>query len=805
MSTTPAQIAARLRADLSPTQVIGFAATVVIAFVVYRLGDDAAFGIDPGDLLTGTVLVGAVSIAATLPARRAVVAAVALVAIWLGGYGILHEGPGWLDLGVSVHDAVGGAAFAGSSYLDHQMSGALMILATAAGAVLVSVLLARRGWGPRPAVEPAGAPAGTHRRRLLLTLAGGILVALTLLPDLDQVLIQDSRGALPGGWDYANLITWDWLQQRGLTPMGDYWYPYGSNWLLQDYPLGPAFRWGAQCLLLAALGWALWRLLGPRPGLVTLCLLAMVLVGLLDEESIIAPPSFWRYVPGLVLAVVYAGVGPLRHRRLTRGHLVFGLICALSATMEADVLLAGLAGAAFVALGELAFDRGLRTRDTLRAVLVDLTPVAAGIAFMLLVWTATGTLDENVRFFAGVRGVSAASAANQDQFGALMGLTADPSLTTALVIVPALLLVLGVTHRHAGDERSTASARLLFAAAGFTSIILAKHLVRPQGAIVLYAPLVILAWSVLILWRPTAPLRVAAAGLYLGVLLAALQTSAAIHPTDYLTDVVETPVRAVDNAQLVLDRDEVTAAANARFAPERFAGEPEKLFIADPLGPKLAGPGQNRFAVLGDAQILYILFSQRPPDHINFYDSSRRDEQRRYIDALEEIDPRRLVWRRDFAIDGLAYWTRNPLIFAHVIRRWVPETRGNPYDVLRRRRPGEPVALGFWRARLGGIDLGAIPSYSKGVDAERCSDGPDCVQYAVMRGTGNGNKVPIEVNGPRGRFAFSFTARPGVDRYAVRLDRLWFWPYVGAGARLRSATPGWRIEQRSLKTGDDLY
>ena len=769
-----------------------------------------AFGLDKADLLTGATLLGLLAALAALPARRAALGILALVAVWLAGYAVYRLVPDAIELPVPVSDAVGGAAYYISSYADQQVAAVVLIAIAIAVGVIVTIVSGRREGAPPAPEDPQARsddeearPAG--RRVKLVVLGSVALVSLTLLPDLQVALVDGTRGPLPGGWDDANLIAWDSFQQQGLTAMRDYWYPYGATWLLTDFPTGPVVRWLWQAALLSATGWALWRLVGPKPVRIALCLLALVAIGNLDRVDTLGLPFVWRYLPAFVVAVCYAAVGPLRHRRPTYGHLVFAAVCAMVGAVEADVLLAGLGGAAFVGLGELVCDRTLRTRATLRAAVVDLLPVGAAIAFTLLFWALTHSFSENLEWFTGARVVSASSAAVQGLFGALVGLGAEPSQVTLMVTIPALTLVVAFLVRAYGGAEGAVSSRLLLAASGVATVILAKHLVRPTGPLVGLVPLLALVWTAIVQWRARAIRTAIAAGAVIGAVLGTLQAIANVKPSRYLARAVATPVRAVDDLALVLDRGKVRAAGNGRFAPSRFDALPEKVVIADKLGGALSGPGDNRFATLGDAQVLYVLFGQRPPGLISLYDGGPIAQERRWIDSVRSMGTKLLVWRRDLAVDSVPYHVRAPLVFAYAIANFNPTIRAEPMDVLRLRRPGERPAESYWRARLGPtVELGGIPSYSRGDDIERCDGGPGCVPYAIVTRTGsNEPKVAFKVDGTP--YSVSLSRRSGVDTYAVRLDRLWFWPFARGARKLSVTSPGWKVERVGVKAGDDLY
>jgi hypothetical protein len=47
--------------------------------------------------------------------------------------------------------------------------------------------------------------------------------------------------------------------------------------------------------------------------------------------------------------------------------------------------------------------------------------------------------------------------------------------------------------------------------------------------------------------------------------------------------------------------------------------------------------------------------------------------------------------------------------------------------------------------------------------------------------------------------------RPGATEYAVRLDRLWFAPFVGAAPQVATGVPGFKVRLEGHRSGDDLW
>lgn len=783
-----------------------FVTTCVMVPIVRSIGNSRALGFDGFDLFAAAPLVGLAVLAAMLPRRQALWAGVALAATWLLAYVLYDQLPGPLGGSVPVDEAVGAASYYGTPYIGQQLAAFALIVMTG----VVATLLARRPVRLAPASTAADTvvePQPTRRARRLTVLATA-LVVLTRIPNLREQLVAQSYGPLPEIWDVTNQLTVGFFQQQGLRPMEDFWFPYGNQWVFNDFPLGPAAMFLWQALLLSLAAWALSRLIGPRPGRIAFCLLAIVAVGLFDIAGILIQPTVWRYAPGLVVALVYAAVGPLNHRTPGRGHGVLLVACAATAAMAFDVFTVALGGILFVALGAIALNATVGRRSLVRAAAVDLLPVIGGATFMLACWAVAGTFAENVRWYGDFLGSSAYHGAPQQLQGALLHLDVNPSVVLVLAAIPALLLVMAFVYGRLPGRTEHAVSAILFAAAGVSSVILAKHMIRPQGPVLLYPPLMALGMCAVLLWNAKSVRSWVAVALFAGALCSLLHPSGIGRFTVYASHVLLLPVTIADNLALIKDGRELRAAKKARFAPERFAASGDKKYIADPLAHALRGPGQSRFAVLGDSSLLYMLFDQKAPWHVQMFNMSPIDEQRTVTAALERMEPRHLVWRRDYKIDGVPYEVRAPLVFAYAIQRYVPEKNGDPWDLLRQRKPGEPPALGFWRARLGEtVDLGGIPSYSRGADAESCDGGPACAPYAVVTGkpAKDGEKIVIDVRAGRRHFKVALTGYEDDTRYSVRLDRLWFWPFVATGATLSTATPGWQVRRVDVDAGDDLY
>src|SRR5262249_27365478 len=120
--------------------------------------------------------------------------------------------------------------------------------------------------------------------------------------------------------------------------------------------------------------------------------------------------------------------------------------------------------------------------------------------------------------------------------------------------------------------------------------------------------------------------------------------------------------------------------------------------------------------VLSDDPIFYVLTGTRPYFHTNGYNAAPIQEQKRVLDLLKAAPPEVIVWRcEDGGVDGVPPAVRDPLLYEYVIPNYVPIEGPwvGPFALLRRRKPEEPVAIDFWRERLGPVvHLGHIPRFS---------------------------------------------------------------------------------------------
>jgi hypothetical protein len=747
------------------------------------------------------VLAGAALAVAAAPRRAAPWLLAALVSAWLVLY-VLYLAVKGLDYGLPVARTVGGGAYSDSGYFPTQV---VSLFALALAFVLAFVLRLRYG-AVAPAATPvaAAAPGGRTRgllRRPAAPVAGATaLLALTLQPDLWASLRGPGIGPVAPQWDLGNGLAWQFFLERGLEPVKDFFFPYGHLLAFTATPWGPMWRWFAYCFLLGVTAWAFWRLTD-RSRARTIVVVAAVTVFLYGWSGVLD-----RYFDALLVAIVYAAIGPLRSSRPTFGHLLMGLVALYATWLEPDVLLIAVAGMAFIVAGELVSGRvRLAPRTLLRRLAVDAAPLAL-VVLVPLTWLQEGSWSENWRFWLNLRVSSNTWAPDQHAFGALLHQELAPTSAMLGVMLPVVLLIAGLALGRLGRREEHAASMLVLIGAAACQVMLLKSLVRNASDNVVLFGFVMLVLAGIVLWNPRSVRLAAVVGVLAGAAFITLQQPRIV--TNYVRSAVDAPAHIVSSVKLHGEYAQVSAGERARFAPSRFKAWPEYA-MAGPLRAAMASSPNKTFAVLGDAALLYLLFDQPPPYHVELYNAARIDEERAYIDELERDRTEFIVYRRDVFQDAVPQDVRVPLIFDYVIRNYVPVSKSDTFDILKR-RDGQPIPVDYWRSRLDTLDLGFVPMHSSAAGDASCTGGAGCVPYAILRGHTSKSLQPVllRVTAADGTaFGAVVNTKAGHDTYAVRLDRLWFSPLVGPDPRVTVQVPasGWNVQVQGRRAGDDLY
>jgi len=218
----------------------------------------------------------------------------------------------------------------------------------------------------------------------------------------------------------------------------------------------------------------------------------------------------------------------------------------------------------------------------------------------------------------------------------MQGVTTDPTFEMALLGIPLLLLVTGLWTMLRADRTRALVAQLLVGGGAVSLVLVSKHLVRPQGELVLIAPLIALLFATLMLWSPRRLVVAVACGSFLGMVVYTVQQQKAV--TRYWDSATNAPERMVDSARFATNRSQQINKSAARFKVESYPNWTVEPAMAAALQAVRNASPDKSFAVVGDAQALYFLLDQPPPYQAQLYNASPENEQKAMIEALERED-----------------------------------------------------------------------------------------------------------------------------------------------------------------------
>ena len=169
------------------------------------------------------------------------------------------------------------------------------------------------------------------------------------------------------------------------------------------------------------------------------------------------------------------------------------------------------------------------------------------------------------------------------------------------------------------------------------------------------------------------------------------------------------------------------------------------------------------------------------------YNASPIYEQERMVRWLAEEKPEFVLFDpNSLSFDYVPSDVRIPLVYIAVIENYVPCDAVGRFQVLRRRRFDEPIAMSYWRDRLGAVtDFGRLLELSSFNKLTACTqqDASSCVDFLevdVPKSLSASSQitVPFEIAGQL--FGVQFEPHPGRTQYHLMLSRFWPWEVSGA-------------------------
>jgi hypothetical protein len=605
---------------------------------------------------------------------------------------------------------------------------------------------------------------GDQHAPVVLILSGVAVVCFLVSPDIFVVFNTIINRPFSPDWDGNNILVWAWLSFHGFQPLRDFWYPYGGMYLF-DLPAPWClvtrfiYKWWIygglfvvtyriSCRFISTLIFVTILFLGDRMGLFW---------------------GFWRYALGLLMVLSYIGI-----TSRGEGRVLFWTSTLFTAVFE-PLQLAYAAPAVAMKVG---LDFCQVGASNLRMFAVRLlqdfcVPAILTIALFVLLM-AIGEGQGLSDFLLGLGDASIYSAVPTNLVEAAW---APFSIGFIILAAPFVLLAIGLFDRIAiGRPERLADTMIVIGLFGFG--LLQKHLVRPIDWQLLFIPYTGLAFYLMLSVGRRGVVEFVTLGLLMGAAVAAFIQIGAFAA---LGEIVLSGPSSIANGVLAF------AAPNNRFAlaNERWYADDkfdmfvdEKAVIAEIA--RANGGRVPRIFVLGDSPVVYILADQAPPYHVNDYSATPVYEQRKILGFLDREKPPIVVWDPNTrSFDLFQSVVRNPLIYNAVIANYVPDRRVGRFELLRRRASNNPIALDFWRERLGSVvNYGHFARASTFPSLAPCpGDSSACQEFLVVtkkEPTMSGRVVVgIVVDGRR--FEIWMETVAGERELHVSLDRLWFW------------------------------
>jgi hypothetical protein len=679
-------------------------------------------------------------------------------------------------------------------------------------AVVVGLVYRHRQRDSHPAEDATPAPISRALPRGVPALLVAVPVAVvTLLAAPNLRLYIGPPSQLVPSWDANNFIFWQYLVQKTtLEPVKDFYWLYGFQWLVdKPVPWGllVSYCWFLSFWLFLALGTylALRRFFTGR-SLVSryLILTSLWLTAVITSDM----PFPTRYIAPLAAVLLFAGIDGARDRWWSWRRALFALALVDTALFEPAQAGYALVPIAFLVLAEFWTEirsaTGRRLAWMGRTATTIVLPLGAALSVLLLTGTATQTasLYDALTF-------SSSAYAFPSQVDTWV--THPTTLASSIFWAVPLTLVLGLTGLFVQRGRPRLNYAVVTALGLLGFMIMQKQILRPGIESQVWLPLVFgLAYWVTtdVLLAPSRhrPLLLALCGAAAALVLVSggyRQGWAAVRGG---------PARIGDSMHaLIHQRGTFAAQEREQFTAPVFARFTEDWPVVHALQAVQAVRQGRPVWILGDDSPITMMLGRSWPYYFNdMYDASPISFQKKLLSRLAKYPPARVVWNfapHAMIFDQVPMPVRVPLLYTWAVRNLIPAREIGTFEILRPRH-GEPVALAFWRNRIGArLDLGHVPAVAK-VRGEPCVAGPKCATYVEVRfppGTPRPPQVivPVTVGG----LPFEVAFEPGREsRYVVPLDRVWFWA-GGSGSARRvdtTSTAGAEITLVTRTRNDDI-
>jgi hypothetical protein len=612
-------------------------------------------------------------------------------------------------------------------------------------------------------------------------------------------LLSDLRAAATQtyvpAYDATNKLAWQVFAERGLTPMKDFWYPYGNSLFLTTHAIvGPLLAMGLNLSEFFAFGWIFWRLSTGNRWATWLGVVGMIL----SEQFL---PEFFRYSIAYLIPLLYWSIPSSASRRRWPDRVALALAVGGGLFLEPDPVLYGLLGLALT-LGVEVVANFREAFGLLQEVAANLAPsIVLGILY--LTYTVLQGQLAGLWDLYGQAGTIIAYSAYPTVL--VSGLSSIFSVNGLIIWVPPVLLATGAYLRVKKGDADNMVARFLIGIAGCGFLLLEKDAVRPISqqirATVFLASLTLLVTASAVLRTSLGSsnqrcrrMRELTMGGCVGATAAAI---VAFPGLGVLRSGLEhLPSTIADDVHIISHPSEARQLEEEALAPARFVDYTPELQLAAVI-KGLLGSSHHGLFVLGDDPSLYVILHQDPPWTVTAYNTSPVSDQVGVVRWLAMLVARVVVLdKATLSFDGVPSPVRIPLVYQAIIRSYRPVKAVDSYEILARLGPGQAADGAFWSTALGTqVDLGFIP------DAIRSSapaqvPGAHEVPYLRLQRRGGFRSRGVQVVTEPVRFGsvtvqVTLEAQPSRNEMSIPLSRIWAWPLSHRPTLAGNVSPAW--------------
>lgn len=500
-------------------------------------------------------------------------------------------------------------------------------------------------------------------------------------------------------WDMANIVTWQYFYNIGLTPFKDFWYCYAGHFLFLGTATSPVLNFLYTSLVYYIIISSLYSIFKNKTFLFALAILSIFAVSNSVGHSM-------RYVlPFFAVFVSYIAhdTAPIRYLNFTLASFLLFLFEPVA------IVYAGIPLFIFLIIKILDNTKAKFVATCIHETKPFYLPVAVITLFSALL-AFNGYFKPLLAIYVDFNVASPAFSVPGD-FRSWIFFT--PTIETLCIWGSPILASLAIYSLIYDKNKRSLYGKLyslIFLCAFSSIILLTKFFIRPHIANTIIGLLTIsgILYIMIILDTYFRQKK------YLHYVLTLSCLSTFFLVTFYQHNFLQ----RIYGALKVVPQNISTSYGFSLpiNVKERYQ---KSLFKADPKYAALAKaitsvPHQSDFLyVLGDAPYVYIATGKKPLFYVEMYNQSSLRTQNKIINALEKTKSLIVYTKAKHGIDGLPIIVRNPVIVDYITTHYVYAAQTDDFIILQPQTTTLLPSLSLWTKLLGNtIDFKYIPRHS---------------------------------------------------------------------------------------------